>query len=121
MAAPRVATGSTVAAENERKEALAAMDLLAITRAYVLAAADSAQGYKGLLLDAETMRMASTICGRTELAEHNIVHIERLDAKDAVRKPHRELKVRPGAFSIRQLHGACCMGPAELKRRDGRT
>lgn len=48
-------------------------------------------GYKGLLVDKDTMRVASTLFGRTELAEHSVVHVERLDSNDS--KQHLELKV----------------------------
>ncbi|KAG2488981.1 hypothetical protein HYH03_012422 [Edaphochlamys debaryana] len=36
------------------------------------------------------MRICSNLFGRTELAEHNVVHVERLDAPDS--RPHSELK-----------------------------
>lgn len=48
-------------------------------------------GYKALLLDKDTMRITSTQFGRTELAEHNVVQIERIDSNDS--KEHLELKV----------------------------
>lgn len=48
-------------------------------------------GYKGLLVDKDTMRVCSTLFGRTELAEHSVVHVERLDSNDG--KQHPELKV----------------------------
>jgi hypothetical protein len=106
-----------VVAEKARTDALAAMDLMAITRAYVLAAVDAAPpGYRALLLDKETMRMASTICGRTELGEHNVVHIERIDAKEpgtASKKSHRELKARLGP-NWRGVEAERHMGPHAL-------
>lgn len=48
-------------------------------------------GYKGLLVDKDTMRVCSTLFGRTELAEHSVVHVERLDSTDGTKHP--ELKV----------------------------
>ena len=83
---------SRAPAEREKLEALASMDLVKILRAYVLAVVDSAQGYKALVLDKDTKRIASTLCGRTELGEHGIVLIETLDASNL--KDHQELKVR---------------------------
>lgn len=56
------------------------------------AAAAEVPGYKGLLVDKDTMRVCSTLFGRTELAEHSVVHVERLDSNDG--KHHPELKVR---------------------------
>lgn len=50
-------------------------------------------GYKALLVDKDTMRVCSTLFGRTELAEHSVVHVERLDSSDS--KQHLELKVGP--------------------------
>lgn len=78
--------------EKQRQAALERMDVLAIARAYIQALVESAQGYKGLLLDKETMRATSTLFGRTELAEHNVVHIERLDEEGPGRRMHKELK-----------------------------
>lgn len=81
---------SRAPAEREKLEALASMDLVRIMRAYILAIVDAAQGYKALVVDKETMRIASTLCGRTELGEHGIVLVERLEATG---KDHHELKV----------------------------
>lgn len=55
------------------------------------AAAAEVPGYKALLVDKDTMRVASTLFGRTELAEHSVVHVERLDSNEG--KNHPELKV----------------------------
>jgi hypothetical protein len=83
--------------EKERTAALAAMDVVKIARAYIAAAVDEQSGYKALLLDRETMRIVSTLFGRSELADHGVVHIERLDAggasSDAAAREHKELKV----------------------------
>ena len=77
-----------------KQDALAQMDLVAIMRAYLLAIieAEAAQGYKALVVDKETMRTTSVLFGRTELAEHNVVHIEMLEEK-GTGKRHPELKV----------------------------
>jgi hypothetical protein len=82
---------SRAPAEKEKLEALARMDLVKILRAYILAVVSAAQGYKALLVDKETMRIASTLLGRTELGEHGIVLVERLETTG---KDHHELKVR---------------------------
>lgn len=59
-------------------------------------------GYKALLLDRDTMRVCSTLFGRTELAEHSVVHVERLDAaSDATQ--HLELKVYGGVVEEQQM------------------
>jgi vacuolar protein sorting-associated protein 45 len=67
------------------------MNLAKILRAYVQQMVDEVQGYKALLLDKDTMRICSTQYGRTELGEHNVVHVERLDSNEG--KEHMELKV----------------------------
>jgi vacuolar protein sorting-associated protein 45 len=77
-------------ADKERSEALAQMHLIKILRAYMLHMVGEVPGYKALVLDKDTMRISSTQFGRTELAEHNVVHIERLDSNDS--KEHLELK-----------------------------
>jgi hypothetical protein len=104
-------TARSTAMEKERSAALANMDLMKIVRAYVQQMVDEAQGYKALLLDKETMRIVSTLYGRTELAEHNVVHVERLDAVAGIEgKDHLELKVgfavplRCGAAAAASLH-----------------
>lgn len=78
-------------AEKERAEALARMDLRKIVRAYIQQMVDEVPGYKALLLDKETMRICSTLYGRTELADHSVFHVERIDG--TVGKDHMELKV----------------------------
>lgn len=73
-------------------EALQSMDLVKILRAYVISAITCAPGYKALVLDKETMKICSTMFGRSELADSNVVHIERLD-EGGDKHPHPELKV----------------------------
>lgn len=77
---------------GEKAEALQQMDLEKIARAYVSTAINT-PGYKALLLDRETMKTCSTLFGRTELAESNVVHIERLDGQVDQQKHHKSLKV----------------------------
>ncbi len=77
-------------------EALQAMDLVKILRAYVHTAIVSAPGYKALLLDKDTMKTCSTMYGRSELADLGVVHVERIDTTDQQQKPHPELKVSAG-------------------------
>lgn len=105
-------TARTNAMDKERSAALAQMDLAKILRAYVQQMVDEVQGYKALLLDKETMRIVSTLYGRTELADHSVVHIERVDAAAggagaAEGKEHMELKavvfVRPTRENITLL------------------
>jgi vacuolar protein sorting-associated protein 45 len=80
---------------GEKAEALMQMDLDKILRAYVSSAIGAAPGYKALLLDRETMRTCSMLFGRSELADGNVVHIERLDAASVEQqKSHPELRVR---------------------------
>lgn len=81
------------AADKERAEALAQMDLRKIVRAYIQQMVDEVPGYKALLLDKDTMRICSTLFGRTELGDHGVFHVERLDGGEG--KDHMELKVRP--------------------------
>jgi vacuolar protein sorting-associated protein 45 len=83
----------SLASNADKAEALQNMDLVRILRAYVLAAIASTTGYKALVLDKETMRILSTMFGRSELAENNVIHIERLDAAEVKEQPHPELKV----------------------------
>ena len=101
---------SRAPAEREKLEALASMDLTKILRAYVMAVVDAAQGYKALMVDKDTMRIASTLCGRSELSDHGIVLIERLDASKG--KDHQELKVRMARFNPSASGGAA--GAARL-------
>lgn len=77
-------------ADKERAEALAQMDLRKIMRAYIQQMVDEVPGYKALLLDKDTMRACSTLYGRTELSDHGVYHVERLDSEG---KDHMELKV----------------------------
>eukprot|EP00775_Hariotina_reticulata_P002080 gene2080-2399_t len=84
-----MARGSTPV-DKQRSEALAQMHLVKILRAYILQMIEEVPGYKALLLDKDTMRISSTQFGRTELAEHNVVHVERLDSPDSTE--HLELK-----------------------------
>lgn len=93
------------AMEKQRGEALAQMHLTKILRAYVLQMVAEVPGYKALLLDKDTMRITSTQFGRTELAEHNVVQIERIDSNDS--KEHLELKVGTTVyFGFVPLHAA---------------
>ena len=83
-----------MSAAQAKSAALAAMDLAKIVRAYLQQAVDEAVGYKALLLDKETMRIVSTLYGRSELAEHGVVHVERIETgAGAEGKEHMELKV----------------------------
>lgn len=84
----------TAPVDKERSTALAQMNLKKILRAYVQQMVDEVPGYKALLLDKDTMRICSTQYGRTELGEHNVVHVERIDSNEA--KEHMELKVCAG-------------------------
>jgi hypothetical protein len=83
------------APDKERADALAQMNLTRITRAYIQQMIDEVPGYKALLLDKDTMRVCSTVYGRTELAEHSVVHVERIDKANEA-KDHMELKVGRG-------------------------
>ena len=85
---------AAIPVDKGRADALAQLDLTRIVRAYVGSIADSLPGYKGLLLDAETMRTCSTLFGRSELAEHNIVHVEKLDNESNGGGEHHALQVR---------------------------
>lgn len=93
-----------IPAEKEKLEALAQMDLVKIMRGYILGVVHAAQGYKALLVDKDTMKIASTLLGRTELGEHGVVLVERLETKG---KMHSELKamcfVRPTRDNIKAL------------------
>lgn len=84
--------------DRARQEALTQLDLLKIMRSYVGSMVEGAQGYKGLVLDKETMRICSNIYSRTELVEQNVVHVETLESHDG--RDHSELTVR----SCRMLH-----------------
>lgn len=76
----------------QASQALQEMDLVKILRAYIQSAISSTNGYKALILDKETMRICSTMFGRTEFADNNVVHIERID-EGGEKQPHSELKV----------------------------
>eukprot|EP00879_Flechtneria_rotunda_P026897 GHRR01028741.1.p1 GENE.GHRR01028741.1~~GHRR01028741.1.p1 ORF type:complete len:131 (-),score=15.87 GHRR01028741.1:48-440(-) len=93
------------AMDKDRSDSLAQMHLVKILRAYILQMVTEVPGYKALLLDKDTMRVSSTQFGRTELAEHNVVQIERLDSNDS--KEHLELKavcfLRPTRENVTML------------------
>lgn len=78
------------------------MDLWKIMRSYVGSMIEGAPGYKGLVLDKETMRICANLYGRTELAEHNVVHVENLEKPDG--RAHNELKVRRLACATLRVH-----------------
>mmetsp|Transcript_12637 Transcript_12637/g.27322 ORF Transcript_12637/g.27322 Transcript_12637/m.27322 type:complete len:611 (-) Transcript_12637:472-2304(-) len=82
------------ALDKDKLEALAQMDLVKVMRSYILSIVLSAQGYKALLVDKETMRVCSLLFGRTELSDNDVVFIERLDGdgKQGEGKQHPELK-----------------------------
>ncbi|GFR51106.1 hypothetical protein Agub_g13436, partial [Astrephomene gubernaculifera] len=75
--------------DRARQEALVELHLQKIVRSYIRTMVEGAQGYKGLVLDKETMRFCSTLYGRTELADSNVVHVECLDTPDG--RAHQEL------------------------------
>ncbi|EFJ42173.1 hypothetical protein VOLCADRAFT_77223, partial [Volvox carteri f. nagariensis] len=58
-------------------------------RSYIKSMLEGPQGYKGLILDKETMRICSNLHGRTELAEQNVVHVEYIEKSDG--RSHSEL------------------------------
>jgi hypothetical protein len=114
---------------SQRDTALATMDLTRIMRGYIQQAVDElGSGYKGLLLDAETMRVCSTMFGRTELSDHAVVCVERIDKNGGM--AHKELKARvcraraAAAGDGRESRGelgppppaaACSLPPAPLR------
>lgn len=110
MAAVRAAAPTL---DKARMEALAQLDLVKILRAYIASMVDGASGYKGLVLDKETMRVCSMLFGRTELAEHNVVHVEALDSSDG--RTHTELKV----CVRRRLRMGGVMGTMTVNLRGG--
>ncbi|GLC59147.1 hypothetical protein PLESTB_001453600 [Pleodorina starrii] len=75
--------------DRARQEALTNLDLLKIMRSYIKSMLEGPQGYKGLILDKETMRICSNLYGRTELAEQNVVHVEYIEKNDG--RSHSEL------------------------------
>jgi hypothetical protein len=75
------------------------MDLSKIVRSYIKCMLEGPQGYKGLILDKETMRICSTLYGRTELAEQNVVHVEYIEKNDG--RNHSELTVCKSAARTR--------------------
>jgi vacuolar protein sorting-associated protein 45 len=95
-----------VANEKAKADALQHMDLAKIMRGYIIGIVNAAQGYKALIVDKDTMRVTSSLLGRTELGEHNIVLVERLEAQ-AQGKHHEELKamcfIRPTRENIKLL------------------
>ena len=84
--------------DKAKMDALAQLDLVKILRAYVGSMITAPAGYKGLVLDAETMRIVSMLYGRTELAEQNVVHVESIDGPDL--KEHKELKASWGGGAV---------------------
>ena len=88
----------SAAVDKEKSDALARMDLAKILRAYILAMVEEVPGYKAMIVDKDTMRVCSTLYGRTELAEHSVVHIEKIDTNEG--KDHSELKVGEGSADL---------------------
>jgi hypothetical protein len=86
-----MAAQGRTAADKDKSDALAQMNLSKILRAYMHQMVEEVPGYKAFLLDKETMRVCSTLYGRTELADHSLVHIERVDGNDGA--DHVNLKV----------------------------
>lgn len=86
-----MATRPSAAVDKGRSDALAQLNLTKIVRAYIAQMIDEVPGYKAVLLDKDTMRICSTLYGRTELAEHNVVHVETVENNEG--KDHMELKV----------------------------
>lgn len=78
--------------DRARQEALTNLDLLKIMRSYIKCMLEGPQGYKGLILDKETMHICSNLYGRTELADQNVVHVEYIEKNDG--RSHSELTVR---------------------------
>jgi hypothetical protein len=87
-----MAAQGRTAADKDKQDALAQMNLSKILRAYMHQMVEEVPGYKAFLLDKETMRVCSTLYGRTELADFSLVHIERVDGNDGA--DHINLKVR---------------------------
>lgn len=100
------------------------LDVVELLRGYMHAALAAVPGYKALVLDSETMRMYATLFGRTELAEKDVVHVERLDAPapgparpgagagagTGKKMEHMELKARG------PVHQLCCCIACGLPR-----
>lgn len=100
---------ANTAVDKLRTDALATMDLTKIVRAYIGTLIDSASGYKAIILDKDTMRVASTLYGRSEFAEHNVVHVEKLEDQET-NKEHTELKV--SAVGMGQVTTPVCPLPS---------
>jgi hypothetical protein len=106
--------GGGAAVDKDRSAALAGMDLVRILRAYVQQMVDEVPGYTALLLDRETMRVISTLYGRTARADPGGGHSARVAAHAAAgpsgaaggreNEEHMELKVRAGRCCA---YGAC--------------
>lgn len=109
--------GPAPSADKERSDALNNMDLVKIVRAYLQQAIDEVPGYKGLLLDKDTMRICSTMYGRSEFADHSAVCIERIDENWGL-KEHQELKVRPSSQSKGMGLLVLCLQRLSLLPRD---
>lgn len=86
------------------------MNLTKILRAYLHQMVEDVSGYKAFLLDKDTMRVCSTLYGRTELAEHSLVHIERIDGNDGAE--HINLKVSCRSRALEQHLQHSCMREA---------
>ena len=82
-----------------------------LLRAYIHSALGAVQGYKALVVDKDTMRMCSMLCGRSELAERDVVHVEQLDHPTSSKRSHQELKVRfykEGQVFAKRHQFVCC-------------
>jgi hypothetical protein len=111
MAAP----GRKAAGDKDKADALAQMNLTKILRAYLHQMVEDVSGYKAFLLDKDTMRVCSTLYGRTELAEHSLVHIERIDGNDGAEHINLKVSCRSRAFE-QQLQRSCMRAASGLLR-----
>jgi hypothetical protein len=108
--------GRKAAGDKDKTDALAQMNLTKILRAYLHQMAEEVSGYKAFLLDKDTMRVCSTLYGRTELAEHSLVHIERIDGNDGAEHINLKVSFRSRAlephllcFSMQTASGRLCL------------
>lgn len=70
------------------------MDLVDILRNYVERMLRDVRGMKVLLLDAETTKIVSAVYSQSEILEHEVYLVQRLDAEDSEQLLHMKVRIK---------------------------
>jgi hypothetical protein len=70
------------------------MDLIDILRSYIDRMLREVRGMKVLLLDAETTKIVSTVYSQSEILEHEVYLVQRLDTEVSEQLLHMKVRCR---------------------------